>query len=250
MLSLTPMKLLLFSILAVSTACLQAAFDHSHADFTAVLKKHVSIEKVDYAALKKDPDKLGAYLVELSQVPKGDFDKWDNSQKEAFLINLYNASTLKLIVDHYPVKSIKDIGSPWGKKVVKVFGNAVSLDKVEKDMLLKTFKDPRIHFGVNCASIGCPALRAEAFQAARLDKQLAEQGANFLRDTSKNRVDAENKTLYLSHIFDWYAGDFKNKSGSVEKFVAPYFKDDDKAAIKNGGLKIKYTDYDWNLNKQ
>ena len=244
------MKLLLLAIFAISASCVQAAFDHSHADLTAILKKHVSNEMVDYAALKQDPDKLGAYLVKLSQVPKGEFDKWNRNQREAFLINLYNAATLKLVVDHYPVKSIKDIGNPWGKKVVKVFGSAVTLDDVEKNLLLKTFKDPRIHFGVNCASIGCPALRDEAFQAAKLDNQLAEQTTNFLRDTSKNRVDAKNNALYLSRIFDWYQSDFKKTAGSVEKFVTPFFNNDDQLAIGKGRLKIKYTDYDWSLNKK
>lgn len=248
------MRLLLFSLLAISTASIHAAFDHTHSDFTAILRKHVANEKVDYSALKNDPDKLGGYLVRLSEVQEADFQKWSKDEQKAFLINLYNATTLKLVVDHYPVKSIKDIGGlfsgPWKQEAVKVFGKALTLDHLEKDMLLKGYNDPRIHFAVNCASIGCPALRSEAFQAAKLDAQFQEQGKNFLQDKSKNRVDSGAGVLYLSSIFDWYESDFKTAAGSVEKFVAPYFTDVDRKAIEDGGLKIKYTDYDWSLNKQ
>jgi hypothetical protein len=245
------MKILTFlCAFAISaTANLSAAFDHSHSAFTTVLKKHVSGESVDYAGLKKSPDQLGAYINSLASVSESEFKGWNEDQEKAFLINLYNAATLKLIVDHYPLKSIKDIGSPWGKKVVKLFGSERSLDYVEHDLLRKNYNDPRIHFGVNCASIGCPALRAEAFQATKLDAQLDEQARKFLGDSSKNRLDKKQGVLYLSSIFDWFKGDFVKKSGSVEKFVAPYFNDADAKAIRSSTFRIKYTDYDWNLNK-
>jgi len=239
-----------FLLLIALAAPLFAGFDHSHALFTEVLKKHVNGDGFDYAELHEDPDKLGAYLVDLSKVSQSDFKGWSEAQQMAFLINLYNASTLKLIVDNYPVKSIKDIDNPWKQKRVKIFGGAVSLDHIEHEMLRKDYNDPRIHFGVNCASVGCPALRAEAFRADALDKQLDEQARNFLRDESKNRVDIGNNTLYLSEIFDWFAGDFVKKSGSVEKFVAPYFEASETKAIGSADFSIKYTDYDWTLNKQ
>ena len=171
----------------------------------------------------------------------------------SFLINLYNAATLKLVTDNYPVKSIKDIGSvfksPWKQKVVRLFSEKVTLDYIEHDLLRPTFNDPRVHFAVNCASIGCPSLRAEAFQASKLDAQLNEQGRLFLRDKSKNRLDAKNKTLFLSSIFDWFKDDFTAKSGTVEKFVAPYFPEGERKVILQSRLKMKNTDYDWNLNK-
>lgn len=228
--------------------------DHSHAAFTTILAKHVKDERVDYAALKKSPAELNAYLDTLAYVPESAFKKWDDKQRMAFLINLYNAATLKLVADHYPVKSIKDIGNvlkgPWKQPVVRLFGDLRTLDYVEHDLLRPTFKDPRVHFAVNCASIGCPALRAEAFQAEKLDAQLDEQGRRFLRDTSKNRLDAGKKTLHLSPIFDWFKGDFTAKSGSVEKFILPYVSDADRKVIEQGGLSIKSTDYDWKLNRQ
>ncbi|MBK1829469.1 DUF547 domain-containing protein [Verrucomicrobiaceae bacterium R5-34] len=229
-------------------------FDHSHSAFTTILKSHVKNNKVDYAGLKKSPGALDSYLNTLAAVPESKFDTWDKDERMAFLINLYNATTLKLVVDHYPVKSIKNIGgvlkSPWKLKVVHVFGKKHSLDDIEHEQLRKKYKDARIHFAVNCASIGCPSLRAEAFQASQLSRQLDEQGRAFLADRTKNRIDASSKTLYLSQIFDWFKGDFKNQAGSVENFIATYASAADARQIKRGGFSVKYMDYDWNLNQQ
>jgi Protein of unknown function, DUF547 len=170
------------------------------------------------------------------------------------LINLYNAATLKLVIDHYPVKSIKDIsassGGPWKQPVVRLFGRKQSLDYLKNDFLRPKYKDPRIHFAINCASIGCPALRNDAFQASKRSSQLDEQTRNFLKDTSKNRIDAATKTLYLSSIFDWFKADFVGKSGSVEKFIAPFMSSGDRAIVEKGGLTVKSTEYGWSLNKQ
>jgi len=240
-------------LFASATATAQS-FDHSHAAFTEILKTHVRGSKVDYAALKKSPAKLNAYLDTLAAVKRPDYEKWNRNERMAFLINLYNAATLKLVIDHYPVKSIKDIGGvfkgPWKQDAVRLWGKKVTLDHVEHDLLRPGFNEPRIHFAVNCASIGCPDLLNEAFQASKLDAQLDQQTRAFLRDTSRNRLDAKNKTLHLSPIFKWFTEDFVKKSGSVEKFVAPYFNDADKAVIQQGGLRIRYNDYDWNLNKR
>jgi Protein of unknown function, DUF547 len=232
----------------------QQQVDHTHAPFTTILKKHVKSELVDYASLKGNAAPLNVYLDTLAAVPESAFSKWDKKQQMAFLINLYNAANLKLIIDHYPIKSIKDIGSalkgPWKQEIVRVFGKVETLDHIEHNLLRPKYKDPRVHFSVNCASIGCPALRAEAFQASKLDAQLDEQGRIFLRDTTKNRLDAKNKTLYLSEIFDWFKDDFTVKSGTVEKFISIYVADADRKVIQQGGLTIKNTKYDWNLNKQ
>lgn len=250
------MKTILFH-LSLATIILAAsparAFDHSHASFTQILSSHVRGENFDYAKLSKNPDALGAYLDGLAKVGKSDFNGWQKNEQMAYLINLYNAATLKLVIDHYPVKSIKDIGgllgSPWKKKVVSLFGEKVTLDHIEHDLLRPKFNEPRIHFAVNCASIGCPPLRNEAFRAADLETQFEEQALAFLRDTSKNLFDAKTKTLRLSPIFDWFKEDFVKKSGSVGKFVAPYFTEKERAVIRGGGINIKHTDYDWSLNK-
>lgn len=227
--------------------------DQSHADFTAILKKSVKGNGVDYAALAKNPAPLDSYVNQLAGVSEATFKSWSKDEQMAFLINLYNASTLKLIADNYPVKSIKDIGGllkgPWKQPVVLLFGKKQTLDHVEHDLLRPNYNEARVHFAVNCASIGCPPLRAEAFTADKLDKQLDEQGREFLRDGSKNYLDAKNKTLHLSPIFKWFEEDFTKQSGSVQDFVLPFVIDADRKVIKQGGISIKQTDYDWNLNK-
>ncbi len=247
-----PSKIHLVSLLAASFITIGAAqaFDHTHSEFTEVLRVHVKGATVDYAALKKSPGKLESYLASAAAVKESDFQTWTEARQIAFLANLYNAATLKLIIDHYPVKSIKDIGgllsSPWKQPVVGLFGEKVTLDHVEHGLLRKNYSEPRVHFAVNCASVGCPNLRAEAFQADRLDAQLDEQARLFLSDKTRNRV--EGGTLYLSPIFDWFAADF-TKAGSVADFVAPYFPSEDRKAVVSGELKIRYTDYNWSLNQ-
>lgn len=230
------------------------AFDHSHAGFDSLLGKYVKPSGVNYAGLKSDIAPLNTYLDVMAAVPESEFKQFSKDQQMAMLINLYNAATLKLVVDHYPVKSIKDIspsaGGPWKQPVVRLFGKNKTLDYLENEVLRPNYKDPRVHFAINCASIGCPSLRSEAFQASKLSAQMDEQTRLFLKDTSKNRFDAKNKTLYLSSIFDWFKGDFVAKSGSVEKFIAPYVDANDRAVIEKGGLTLKNTEYSWSLNKQ
>jgi len=225
------------------------AFDHSHSDFGAVLEKHVNASgMVDYAALKADRAKLDGYVESLGSVSRGSFDGWSPDQQIAFLINVYNAETLQLIIDNYPVKSIKRIGgllglgSPFEMEVVQLFGKTTTLNHVEHGVLREEFKEPRIHFALVCAAMGCPPLRTEPFVAERLDTQLEEQAATFLGQTEKNRV--ENGTLYLSPIFRWFSEDFTAKAGSVAAYVNPWFDEN------TSDLRVKYTDYDWSLNEQ
>ena len=138
-------------------------FDQSHSRFDRVLKKFVKDGLVDYAGLKANPGELRRYLDELSTPSEMDFGRWMEKEQLAFLINLYNATTLRLIVDHYPVKSIKDIGNlwkgPWDQPVVRLFGRKVTLNTIEHDILRKNYEEPRIHFALVCAARGCPPLR-------------------------------------------------------------------------------------------
>jgi hypothetical protein len=245
-----PIRLFALGLIALCGGTSVRAFDHTHAEFTEVLRVHVKGATCDYASLKKSPQKLDSYLTSLSSVKESEFQGWTESRQIAFLVNLYNAATLKLVIDQYPVKSIKDIGgilsSPWKQPVVGLFGGNVTLDHVEHGLLRKNYDEPRVHFAVNCASVGCPNLRAEAFQADKLDAQLDEQTRLFLSDKTRNRVDGG--TLYLSPIFDWFAVDF-TKAGTLSEFVAPYFPADDRKAIASGGLKTRFTDYNWSLNQ-
>jgi len=227
-----------------------SSFDHRNAAFDALLKQHVNDGWVDYAALKANPERLDSYLAQLAAVSEANFNSWPEKQRLAFLINLYSAATLKLIVDHYPVKSIKDIGGafsgPWKQDAVRLFGKVTTLDNLEHGIIRQQYHDPRVHFALVCAAKGCPPLRSEAYTADRLDEQLDDQGRTFLAQSQKNRVDAGARVIYLSPIFKWFAGDFEAKSGSVLKFVEPFLPE--KGHAVTDGFKTKYTEYDWSLN--
>ena len=244
-----------------------AAFDHSHAAWSALLKKHVVLldggkgSQVRYAGMAADRTMLKAYLAQLSAVTPAALDAFSKPQQMAFLINAYNAFTVELILTRYPkLDSIRDLGSlltkPWSIKNVPLLGTLMTLDNIEHDNLRAKgrFDDPRIHFAVNCASIGCPMLREEAFVADRLDLQLDEQTQRFLSDRSRNRY-ADGK-LEVSRIFDWYGGDFKlghKGIGSLPAFFARYAAlladaPADRERLKAQGVPISFLDYDWKLN--
>jgi Protein of unknown function, DUF547 len=261
--------LALAGVLAGASPAL-AQFDHSHAAFTGLLKKHVVLieggktSQVRYAELAKDRAGLKSYLETVSKVPEGEFKGWSKPQQLAFLMNAYNAYTLELILTRYPnLKSIRDFGyipkltSVWDKWTFPLLGKDATLNGVEHGMIREpgVYDDPRIHFAVNCASIGCPMLREEAYVADRLDAQLNEQTARFLSDRSRNRVSADG-TLEVSKIFEWYKGDFeKGYKGikSREAFFARYAKSltdnvEHQKALAEGKVAIRTLDYDWSLN--
>lgn len=227
-------------------------FDHSHTSFDKLLKKHVKYQGpqslVDYKGIKKEIPKLDNYLASLSNISKKEFQKFDENQKLAFLINAYNAFTIKLILNHYPLKSIKDIGSffnsPWKKKFFTLLGEEMHLDGIGDDILRENFKEPRIHFAINCASLSCPSLMPFAFMGKKLNKQLAQATKSFLANSQKNRYDKKTKKLLLSKIFKWYKKDFEKTHSSVREFVAPFLD-----IKKKEKLKIRYLDYDWGLNQ-
>jgi len=242
---------------------------HNHAAWTALLRKHVRLVRggqatqVAYAGFKADRAALKAYLDSLSAVTPATFGGWAKAERQAFLINAYNAFTVELILTRYPdLKSIKDLGSllssPWKPKWIALLGNQVSLDDIEHAMLRKRgdYDDPRVHFAVNCASIGCPALREEAFVAARLDAQMDEQTLRFMTDRTRNRYNAQRGRLEVSKIFDWYGEDFRlghRGIGSLQGFAARYADQladasTDRERIRAGGVDIAFTDYDWALN--
>ena len=237
---------------AIQPATAQSNFDHSHADFTALLSKHVEDGLVDYATLDKSPEQLLNYLKKLGAVEKSEFDSWNHEQRLAFLINLYNAETLELIIDGYPTKSIRELGgislNPWGQPVVDLFGEKVSLDHVEKEIILPNYNEPRAHYALVCAAVGCPPLRAEAFDAARLDEQLDDQARVFLGQTAKNFVD-DDGNLHLSPIFDWYGADFGSNSAEIAAHVKAYLPESAAAKLSDDP-DISFTFYDWSLNEK
>ena len=253
-------------LLAVPASHAQT-FDHSHAAFNALLKKHVVVlaggqaSQMRYAGMAGDRAALKAYTDTLTAVSKPAFDAWTKPQQMAFLINAYNAFTVELILTKYPnLKSIKDLGSllssPWKPKFIKLLGTELSLDDIEHNTLRAKgrYDDPRVHFAVNCASIGCPALREEAFTAERLEVQLDEQAQRFFSDRSRNRFNAGK--LEVSKIFDWFGDDFKQGYkgiGSLPQFLAKYADKladapADREAVRGQKLAVSFLDYDWNLN--
>jgi hypothetical protein len=241
-------------LLSLCVAC-AAEFDHSNAALDRVLKARVKNERVDYTALKADSKDLDAWLRSAGSVTEAEFNRWSQPQQLAFLMNLYNAATLRLILDHYPLKSIKDIGNilkgPWKQEVVPLFGKTITLDYLEHSILRKKYAEPRVHFAIVCAAKGCPPLRAEAYVPNKLNEQLDDQGRIFLGGKEKNRFDAKAGALYLSPIFKWFSEDFEKKSGSVVKFVTPFFPAEVQKQIQAAkSPDIRYTDYDWSLNEQ
>ncbi|WP_246004379.1 DUF547 domain-containing protein [Marinimicrobium koreense] len=241
-------------------------FDHQHKTYAEVLENHVewredgTASTVDYPALKADPDNLDQYLERLSGVEKTSFDNWNKDQQLAFLINAYNAFTLKLIVDHYPVDSIKDTGSfwqnPWNKRFFTLLGEDMHLDQVEHEIIREpgTYNEPRIHFAVNCASIGCPALRTEPFTAEQLEQQLEDSTERFLRDETRNRF--RDGQLEVSSIFKWYREDFERGWQGIDSLNAFFLRyanslglsETEKEQLRQDAVDYRFLDYDWRLN--
>ncbi|XDD52351.1 DUF547 domain-containing protein [Leptospira sp. WS92.C1] len=226
------------------------AFDHSHSQFSKQLKKYVQNGFVDYSTWKTNRGDLDSYLQALSAVSEKEYSSFSNSEKLSFLINAYNAFTICLILDHYPVKSIQNIGglfsSPWKIDFFSLLGNKRTLDWIEHEKLRKDFQEPRIHFAINCASRGCPPLFQEPFQPSKLEKQLSLVTKKFLSDIKFNRYDELGKTLYLSKIFQWFEADFIRKYGNLLGF----FNFHSGLSPLPSETSIRHLDYDWNLNER
>ncbi len=215
--------------------------------YAELLGKYVKKGVVNYAGFKKEEAKLDRFLKVLERV---DTKKLSSSQQMAFYINVYNAWTIKLILSKYPgVKSIKEIGgwfsSPWKQEIVRIEGKVYHLDNIEHDILRPRFKDPRVHFAVNCASKGCPPLLSEPYLGARLNQQLNQVTTAFINDPSRTYL--KDGTLYVTKIMDWFSRDFnKDPYGFVLKYARGEFK---QRLLKAGkGVEVDYLYYDWSLN--
>jgi len=210
----------------------------SHAAFDKLLRAYVSSTGVvDYAGLKSNGAALEGYINLLRENPVK--DSWSTGEKLAYWINAYNAHTLKLILDNYPVQSIKDIngGKPWDKKWIKLGDQTYSLNNIENDIIRPQFKEPRIHFAVNCAAKSCPPLLNRAWTAENLEKNFEATTKSFINSNKYNQI--SNSGAKISSIFDWYGGDF----GDVKAFINKY--SDTKI---NDGASIGFSNYDWDLN--
>ncbi len=206
--------------------------------YNEILKNFVSdAGKVNYSAIKTTREMLRQATQHFEENPPE--NSWSRNEKLAYWINAYNLYTIELIVDNYPVKSIKDIasGKPWDKKFIQLDGRNLSLNDIENGIIRKDFDEPRIHFAVNCASISCPKLLNKAYTASNLNILLDEQSKRFINDKSMNSI--STNSLEISNLFDWYSSDFGNLVSFLNKYAEVEI---------SPKAKITYKDYNWNLN--
>ena len=212
-----------------------------------LLKKYVRDGNVDYAGFKSEEKKLDRYLKILENV---DPEKLSRNEQFAFYTNAYNAWTIKLILSGYPdVTSIKDLGSliksPWKKKIVRIDREVISLDHVEHEILRPRFKDPRVHFAINCAAKSCPPLQPEPFKGNILSQQLDDATRSFINDPRSYRLEGDE--LYVSRIFKWFSEDFNDDVlGFFLKYTTGNLQKELEA--KSDRINVKYLRYDWSLN--
>jgi hypothetical protein len=223
-----------------------------HAIYGQLLKKHVSPNgDVDYVGLTSDSAVLNQYLLSLRTTPP-DPKRWTRNEQVAYWINAYNAFTLQLIIEHYPVESILKIGSgvslsffnsPWDKRFIQIGKQRLDLNNIEHGILRKKFNDARVHMALVCASKSCPPLRNEAYRADVLDAQLDDQSRRFLNDPTRNNIATDR--LAISMIFKWYQADFIRDGSSVMAFIRKYSN----TQIAPDAT-IEYLPYNWQLNER
>ena len=237
--------LLIGSLTLVKQSLSQIIVDHSI--YATLLEKYVKQGQVDYRGFKAEEAKLDQYLKVLEKIES---DNLSRNEQFAFYVNAYNAWTIKLILSGYPqVQSIKDLGSifksPWKKKICRIDGDVITLDDIEHKILRPRFKDPRVHFAINCAALSCPPLISEPYRGDTLNWQLDHSVRAFINNPQRNYL--EDNTLYISKIFKWFQEDFDN---DVISFLIKYAKEDLKKELeaKRSKIKIKYLNYDWSLN--
>jgi hypothetical protein len=235
-----------------------APFDHSA--FDALLRAHVRGGLVDYDAFARAPE-FAAYLARLAAANPAAMGRAD---QVALWINAYNAYTIRLVNAHGERSSIRNINKtfglvkaygPWKEKLAVVGGTTYGLDEIEQDVIRPRFRDPRIHYALVCAAMGCPPLRSEAYVGARLSEQLDDQARAFLlRSPTKNRVDVARRTVHLSPIFVEfrdYIQDFGGSKAAVGRYVSRFFPaGPERTLLETGPFEVVVTDYDWTLNSQ
>ncbi|HUQ75116.1 MAG TPA: DUF547 domain-containing protein [Burkholderiales bacterium] len=233
------------------------AFDHSHAAWAALLQHVVVLEggkasRLRYAEVAKERAGLKRYLESLSAVPRSEFDGWTRGEQMAFLINAYNAFTVDKILGRYPgLGSIWDygklFGNPFKDEFFSLLGRRASLDWIEHDTLRKDYRERRVHYALNCASLGCPMLREEPYVPAQLEAQLEDQARRFLSDASRNRY--RDGRLELSKIYDWFKEDFEPREQYFAGYADLLAADAaGRAAVSAGKARLTFLEYDWSLN--
>lgn len=254
----------LIALTLLLCSSLAQAFDHG--TWNELVSKHVQWVRdghtsvVDYQGMAADREKLNDYLAEIQLVKKETFRNWSGEEQLAFLINAYNALTVDLVLEHYEdIDSIKDIGGwfrgPWDIRFFTLLERERDLDELEHKLIRGNYDEPAVHFALNCASVGCPALRPEAYTGKKLNEQLVDQRRRFLGDRTRNYYEEGENDIVLSPIFGWYEDDFIAEYGSIRRFVVTYAEllaDSEEAqrylVDRAPGVGIGYGDYDWSLN--
>ncbi len=227
------------------------SFDHGV--FDRLVRKHVDEAGwVDYVALRKDADALDRYIAAVGDAP---FGKLGRDEKLALLINAYNAFTLRLILDYWnegKLQSITDIPADkrWEHVRWNIGKHTWSLNQIEHEQIRPKFKEPRIHFALVCAAVGCPPLRTEAFVAVRLDAQLEDQTSYVHNHDTWFRFESDKNTVHLTPLYDWYGGDFEQAAGSVLEYAARYSAGLERALKEGRTPRIEWLEYDWDLNSK
>lgn len=250
------MKFILVCVISVNLFA-----QDNHEEYTEILQKYVSDGFVNYKGMLKDKT-LDNYLEELGNT---DPDTINNEADQiAFYLNAYNAYTLKIILDNYPVESINDLHSGgliigtvlgttiWDEDFVIINNRRTTLDHIEHEILREKYDEPRIHFALVCASISCPPLRSEAYEGYKLNHQLEDQGRIFLRNTTKNEFNFDEREAEISKIFDWFEEDFGEDDEEVLRYISGFLKENEREAILENLTEwvIDYKDYNWNLNEE
>lgn len=241
-----------FALLCLALSCQISYADFDWTTYGELLNRHVipgekyaiTSNLVDYQGIAQDP----LYPPLLERLALFDSTALRGKKQLAFFINAYNLFAIKLVIDHSPKKSIRDIGSwfspVWQKPAGVLAGKTISLDTIEHKILRK-MNDPRIHFAIVCASMSCPDLRIEAYKANSIDQQLDEQTKAFIANPSKG-MKLKGKNIYLSKIFTWFSEDFSKKKDEKEilRFLAQY-------NLEAGRFSsFDSIEYDWRLNSQ
>jgi hypothetical protein len=225
-----------------------------HSEFDRLLGRYVDDQGlVNYREWKNlDEETLRKYLVNIENI---NLNSLERSEGLAFWINAYNALTIQGILEFYPLKSIRDKVSRilgfniWDDYPMTVQGKAYTLNDIEHKILRK-MGEPRIHFAIVCASVGCPRLRKEAYDGKKLDFQLEDQARSFLAQPRNMRIDRQANTVYLSRILDWFGEDFGGSDRAKLDFVSRFVAEEvDRAYLREGRPSLKYLDYDWSLNE-
>jgi hypothetical protein len=230
---------------------------------------------VDYKGLKENPENLNSFIERIARLERKTYESLSRDAKIAFWLNVYNGVTLKVIIEHYPIKagffgslvypknSIRQIDGVWDEITYNVMGRELTLDHIEHEIIRKDFNEPRIHMALVCAAMGCPPLRTEPYVGKKLGQQLDDQSEQFMSNPKKFRIERDEQTVYLSSIFKWFGEDFteeyrreprinnfSTEQTAVLNFISKYLSEKQSQYIQAGDYRIRYLDYDWSLNEQ